>query len=216
MTMVDSDLLQGKNIKNLADSYLKEMRDSLCNIEIDDGFQRAAKEIAFSKQRKWGSVKIITTGMGKAGIAMKKFSSILCSLGFRSFYLHPGEASHGDIGMLDKEDVLFVASTSGKTREVIETIELSRNLGVSKVIGITSHADSPIRDLVDIIIDMGKIKEIGEIGFAPTSSIIVISAITDCLAVIASEICDLKKSEYAKYHRSGYLGSVARGDGEIK
>jgi arabinose-5-phosphate isomerase len=150
--------------------------------------------------------------MGKAGIAMRKFSSTLCSLGFSSCYLHPGEASHGDLGILEDDDVLFVASTSGKTREVLEIIELAKNIGVKKIVGITSHFDSPIRDKVEICLDMGEIKEAGELGLAPTTSILVMSAITDSIALVASERNGLTKEEYSKYHHGGYLGKVARGD----
>ena len=160
--------------------------------------------------------KIITTGIGKAGIAMRKFSSTLCSLGFPSCYLHPGEASHGDLGLITENDILFVASTSGKTREILEIIKLARHVNVSKIIGITSHIDSPIKAQADIVIDMGVIEEAGELGLAPTTSIIVMLAITDCIALIASEELGLTKEDYGRFHHGGYLGAVARGDGKVR
>ncbi len=158
--------------------------------------------------------KIITTGMGKAGIIMRKFSSTLCSLGIPSCYLHPGEASHGDLGIISKKDILFVASTSGKTREVLEIIELSKNIGVKVIIGITSHLDSPVRKKADLILDMGVIKEAGDC-LAPTTSTLVMLAITDCLSLLISASNGFTKEDYAKYHHSGYLGSVARKDSVI-
>lgn len=161
------------------------------------------------------SGKIVVTGMGKAGIAMMKFSSTLCSLGLSSCYLHPGNASHGDLGMLTKRDILFVASTSGKTREVIEVVELARNIGIKTIIGITSHKDSPIRNMVDCLIDMGEIKEAGNLGIAPTTSILVMSAITDAIALYASEAKGFTKEDYALYHHSGYCGALARNDSRI-
>ena len=106
-------------------------------IAVDDSFSQAVDKVIECKG------KIVTTGMGKAGIAMRKFSSTLCSLGFSSCYLHPGEASHGDLGIISEGDILFVASTSGKTREVMEIMMLSENIGTDCVIGITSHPDSP-------------------------------------------------------------------------
>lgn len=148
--------------------------------------------------------------MGKAGIAMQKFSSTLCSVGFPSAYLHPGEASHGDLGLLSKNDILFVASTSGKTREIMEIIDLARNVGVETMIGITSHKDSPIRDKVDILLDMGDITEAGHLGLAPTTSILVMLAITDAIALIASEEIGFTHESYGKYHHSGYLGDKAK------
>jgi arabinose-5-phosphate isomerase len=159
--------------------------------------------------------KIVTSGMGKAGYAMQKFSSILCSFGIPSCYLHPGTASHGDLGVLSKNDMLFVASTSGKTREVLETIDLARELGVKQIVGITSHPDSPIRKKADIIMDMGIIEEAGHLGLAPTTSILIMLALTDCVALIAAKDKNLTKQQYGKYHHSGYLGSQARSDNKI-
>jgi arabinose-5-phosphate isomerase len=154
--------------------------------------------------------KIVTTGMGKAGIAMRKFSSTLCSLTMPSCYLHPGEASHGDLGIITDKDLLFVASTSGKTREVIEIMDLAREVNVKKIIGITSHTDSTVRDKSDIVIDMGPIKEAGYLGLAPTTSILIMSAITDVLAVTWAEAKNITIEDYGKCHHGGYLGQIAR------
>jgi arabinose-5-phosphate isomerase len=192
-----------------AQKILSNFTNTLSKIQLDSNFSRTIDIMLGCKG------KIITTGMGKAGIAMRKFSSILCSVGFPSCYLHPGEASHGDLGILSEQDILFVASTSGKTREVLEIIKLARNIGIKMIIGITSHPDSPVRDQTDVVIDMGVIKEAGRLGLAPTTSIIVMLALTDCLALVASEERNLTKEQYGKYHHSGYLGALARSDGKI-
>jgi len=177
---------------------------TITNIEITPSFSAAIDVMLRCKG------KIITTGMGKAGIAMRKFSSTLCSVGFPSCYLHPGEASHGDLGVVSKEDILFVTSTSGKTREVMEIMGLARNVGVQTIIGITSHPDSPVREQTDIVIDMGIILEAGHLGLAPTNSILAILSLTDCLALVASEEKGFTKEDYGKYHHSGYLGQKAK------
>jgi len=195
-----------QNKINRVKTLLNDISKAISNIEVGAEFHFAINEILKCEG------KVVTTGMGKAGIAMRKFTSTLCSLGFPSVYLHPGEASHGDLGVLQEGDILFVASTSGKTREVLETIELARAIGTKCVIGITSHPDSPIRAKADYVLDMGEIEEAGELGLAPTTSILVTLAITDCLALVASEEKGLTKEEYAKYHHSGYLGQKARGD----
>ena len=157
--------------------------------------------------------KVITTGMGKAGIAMRKFSSTLCSLGIPSCYLHPGEASHGDAGIMTwGHDMLFVASTSGKTREVIETVDMAINLGISPIVGITSHTDSVIRQKANIVIDMGRIEEACSLGLAPTTSIVVMMVVTDAIALIVSEERGFSREDYGTFHHSGYLGSKARGE----
>ena len=190
--------------------------------DIMDNFRYAIEDIPFSPDLfkiidviKKCKGKIITTGMGKAGIVMQKFSSTLCSLGIPSCYLHPGEASHGDLGLISKNDILFVASTSGKTREVLEIIELARNIGTKKIIGITSHLDSPVRNKADLILDMGVVKEAGHLGLAPTTSILVMLALTDCLSLLIAKDKGLTKKQYAKYHHSGYLGAQARKDDQI-
>jgi len=197
------------NIRYEAYNLLDQFADSIKNIEIDSSFDSVVDIILNCEG------KIITTGMGKAGIAMKKFSSLLCSLSFPSAYLHPGESSHGDLGLLSKQDILFVASTSGKTREVLEIIELSKEIGPEYIVGITSHKDSPIRDKVDYIIDMGEIQEAGHLGLAPTTSILVMLALTDCLALCAAKEKGLSLEEYSLRHHSGYVGSVARKDDKI-
>lgn len=153
--------------------------------------------------------------MGKAGVAMQKFSSTLCSLGFPSCFLHPGEAVHGDMGLITQDDLLFVASTSGKTREILDLITLIKNNGVHKIIAITSHKDSPLREMVDVTLDMGDIKEAGTIGLAPTTSILVMLSITDTIAIMASEEKGFGLKDFGKLHHGGYLGAISRGDNII-
>lgn len=154
--------------------------------------------------------KIITSGVGKAAIAMKKFSSLLCSFGFPSAFLNPLDAQHGDLGILSENDVLFLSSNSGKTREVLELIDLSRAINIKTIIGLSSHLDSPLKSKVDVCIDMGKIEEEGHLKMAPTTSILVMLAITDALALIAAEEINLSLESYSKLHHSGYLGTLAR------
>jgi len=200
-----------ENIKTKAGFILDNFSRSILNIKIDDSFEKAIQAIYECEG------KIITTGMGKAGIAMRKFSSTLCSLGTSSCYLHPGEASHGDLGLIDTKDILFVASTSGKTREVLEVIDLSRNINSQPIIGLTSHPDSIIRSKANIVLDMGLIKEAGfsEINLAPTTSILIMQAITDMIALLVAELKCFSSNDFSKYHHSGYIGSIAREDGVI-
>ena len=101
--------------------------------------------------------KLLTTGMSKAGIIAHKFAVTLCSTGTPAVYLHPGEAAHGDLGVISQDDCLIALSTSGKTREVIEMLTLGQHIGLGSVIGITSHPDSQLREHCDIIVEMGTI-----------------------------------------------------------
>lgn len=188
---------------------MSEFSKALNDVQISHDFPNIINSIILCEG------KIITTGMGKAGIAMRKFASTLCSLGFPSCYLHPGEASHGDLGLISPTDILFVASTSGKTKEIISIMKMARKINVKKMIGITSHIDSFIRKEADYIVDMGVIKENGHLHIAPTTSILVMIALTDTIALLAAEAKGFTLNEYGRYHHSGYLGSLARQDDEI-
>jgi arabinose-5-phosphate isomerase len=192
-----------------AATIIQEFSGAFKNLIIPNSFADIVRVIRKCKG------KVVTTGMGKAGIAMTKFSSTLCSFGVSSCYLHPGDASHGDLGLLSDKDILFIASTSGKTREVIEIIDLARNIGVKCIIGITSHPDSLIRKKADMILDMGLITEAGHLRLAPTTSILVMLALTDCLALVVAKDKGLTKEQYGRYHHGGYLGQKARNDHKI-
>ena len=156
--------------------------------------------------------KVVATGMGKAGFVARKFAAILSSTATPAIFLHPAEAAHGDLGMLAKGDCIVAFSTSGKTREVLEFIELSRHMNVGGVIGITSHRDSGLRDLSDVIIDMGVIAEPCPLGMTPTASMAVMAAVGDALALVLMERKGVTREQYGLRHHGGYLGKQARID----
>lgn len=153
---------------------------------------------------------LITTGMGKAGHIAQKASSSFSSLGIPSFYIHPGESSHGDIGVIKDGDILMVFSTSGKTREVIETVDFAKKLNIGKIIAITSHPDSVIRQKSDITIDMGIINESGYLHIAPTTSIVIMLAIADMIATNAAEVNGFSMKDFYIRHHGGYLGEKSK------
>jgi arabinose-5-phosphate isomerase len=157
--------------------------------------------------------KIITTGMGKAGIIAHKMASTLCSTGTPASFLHPGEAAHGDLGLLAPGDVIIALSTSGKTREIIEMLELAHHFGIDKIIGITSHPDSVIRTLSNVVINMGEISEPCTLGLTPTASTAVMLALGDALALILMEKKKFDRTGYGLGHHGGYLGQKAREQG---
>jgi len=109
-----------------------------------------------------------------------------------------------------KDDCIVAFSTSGKTREVLETLELSRHLGLKTVIGIASHPDSHLRDLSDIVIDMGVVEEPCPIGLTPSASMAVMLAIGDALALVLMELKGFAKHDFGLRHHGGYLGRKAR------
>ena len=172
-------------------------------IEVDASFERA---IALFEECRG---KVVATGMGKAGYVAHKFAAVLCSTGTPAVFIHPGEAAHGDMGLIAPGDCIVAFSTSGKTREVLELIEFSRHLGSGKVIGITSHPETELRALSDVVLDMGEIVEPCPLGLTPTASM---AAIGDALALVLMERKGITKRDYGLRHHGGYLGARARLD----
>ena len=177
-------------------------------IELNDAFVHALDAMYTCEG------KIVCTGMGKAGLVARKLAVTMASTGTPSIYLHPGEAAHGDLGIIAHGDCIVAFSTSGKTREVIEALELSRHLGSGTIIGVTSHPDSELRRVSDIVLDMGEVKEPCPLGLTPSASTAVMYAISDALALTLMERKGINKHEYGLRHHGGYLGRMARTDNE--
>lgn len=179
---------------------------AIAAVAVDQTFAKAIDLLAAC------TGKVVATGMGKAGYIAHKFSATLCSTGTPAVFVHPGEAAHGDLGLIAGGDCIVAFSTSGKTREVLELIEFSRHLGSEKVIGVTSHPESELRPLCDVVLDMGEIVEPCPLGLTPTASIAVMSAIGDALALVLMEHKGITKRDYGLRHHGGYLGAKARLD----
>ena len=174
-------------------------------IHITDAFEDAVKKLLACKGR------VVTTGIGKAGFIAHKFAATLSSTGTPAFYIHPAEAGHGDMGMLDVGDCIVAFSTSGKSNEVIEMLEIAHHLGIDSIIGITSHVDSPIRELSEIILDMGSdIEEPCPLKITPSATIAVMLAISDAIALTLMELKNFTKEEYGMRHHKGYLGAITQ------
>jgi arabinose-5-phosphate isomerase len=156
--------------------------------------------------------KIITTGIGKAGHIARKFAATLCSTATPADFIHPAEAAHGDLGLVAQNDVLVAFSTSGKSREVLEILELARHLGVDTIIGVTSHPDSELRKYSDLVLDMGEIEEPCPLGLTPSASLAVMLAISDAIALALMESKGVTREDYGLRHHGGYLGRAARID----
>lgn len=177
---------------------------AILSVPVTGEFEQAVLALLNSKG------KILTTGMGKAGHIARKFASTLCSTGTPAVYVHPGEAAHGDLGLVSPDDSIVAFSTSGKTREVLELLELGRQLGLKTVISITSHPDSKLRLLSEIVIDMGVIQEPCPHGLTPSASIAVMLAISDALALVLMELKGFSRHDFGLRHHGGYLGHRAR------
>lgn len=181
---------------------------AIAAVRVTPDFERAVLALRDSHG------KVLTTGIGKAGHIARKFASTLCSTGTPAAYIHPGEAAHGDLGIVGPDDCIVAFSTSGKTREVIEMVQLGRHIGLRTVIAVTSHPESELRDLSDIVVDMGLVGEPCPLGLTPSASIAVMLAIGDALALVLMEIKGFTKHDFGLRHHGGYLGRKARADNE--
>jgi arabinose-5-phosphate isomerase len=193
------------NIKQKMSQVIEMEADAIRAIDVTDEFEDAVNTLLNCKGR------VVTTGIGKAGFIAHKFAATLSSTGTPAFYIHPAEAGHGDMGMLDEGDCIIAFSTSGKSIEVIEMLEIAHHLGIESIIGITSHTDSPLRDLSEIVLNMGPdIEEPCPLKITPSATIAVMLAISDAIALTLMELKNFTKEDYGMRHHKGYLGSITR------
>ena len=178
-------------------------------IPITGNFEKAIDIIHTHVHQKKG--KLVTSGMGKAGEIAHNIATTFSSTGTPSIFLHPSEAQHGDLGILQENDVLLTVSNSGKTRELIELIELKDNLYPSvPVIVITANPNSPLAQKADCYILTGAPAEVCPLGLTPTTSTTVFTVIGDALVVLMMKKIGFNAGDYAKRHHGGYLGAKSR------
>lgn len=192
------------DIKQRMQAVLRAEAEAINAIDVSRDFIAAVEVMVECKG------KILTTGIGKAGHIAKKFAATLCSTASPADFIHPAEAAHGDLGLVGPNDVMIAFSTSGKSREVIEILEMSRHLGVTTIIGVTSHPDSELRDYSDLVLDMGTIAEPCPLGLTPSASMAVMLAISHAIALALMEQKGVTREEWGLRHHGGYLGKAAR------
>lgn len=196
------------DVKQRIEEVLAGEARAISSVKVTAEFEKAVHAL-----RDCGG-KVVTVGMGKAGNIARKFASTLCSTGTPAVFVHPGESAHGDLGLIAPDDCVVAFSTSGKTLEIIEMLGLGRHLGMKTIIGITSHPDSELRGVSDIILDMGVIEEPCPLALTPSASIAVMLAISDALAIALMELKGITREDFGLRHHGGYLGRKARSDNE--
>jgi len=149
--------------------------------------------------------RVIVTGMGKSGHIANKIAATLASTGTPSFYVHPGEASHGDLGMFTKHDVVLALSNSGETSEVVSLLPVLKRLGCY-IIAMTGNKQSSLASNADIHLDAGVEEEACPLGLAPTASTTVSLVLGDALAVSLLEARGFTAEDFALSHPGGSLG----------
>lgn len=149
--------------------------------------------------------KIVMTGIGKSGHVARKIAATLSSLGTPSFYLHPAEAMHGDLGMVSSKDVVIAISYSGESEEVISILPNLKLIG-TKLISITGNINSTLSQYSDVPLILPAFNEACHLGLAPTSSTTATMALGDAIAVVASEINSFDSKQFGILHPAGTLG----------
>jgi arabinose-5-phosphate isomerase len=201
-------------MKNRIRQIFENEASAIRNIPVSDSYLEAIEIIHDHVHGKNG--KLVTAGMGKAGEIAHNIATTFSSTGTPAIFLHPSEAQHGDLGILQKDDVILAVSNSGKTREIIELVDLKNNLFPAvPVIVITSNPDSPLARKADCFIHTGAPAEVCPLGLTPTTSTTVFTVIGDALVVLMMEKIDFKAEDYARRHHGGYLGLKSR-EGSVK
>lgn len=202
-----------KMIINEIKAILKQEADAVLDIPVTHDYEDAINLIVHYVHEKNG--KLITSGMGKAGQIASNIATTFSSTGTPTFFLHPSEAQHGDLGIVRENDIMLLISNSGKTRELLELIDLTKGLVPDmKFIVITGNPDSALAKNATICLLTGAPKEVCALGLTPTTSTTVMTVIGDILVVNTMKRIHFTNKDYAKRHHGGYLGSKSRAQSE--
>jgi len=191
-------------MENLIDAAKKVLTIEALSIQelkdrINEDFIRAVEIIHNSKGR------VVITGIGKSGLVGRKIAATLASTGTPSFFMHPAEASHGDLGMVTEDDVVIAISNSGETEEILRLIPYLKYFNV-KIIALTGNPQSTLAKQADVVLDVSVKEEACPFGFIPTASTTVTMAMGDAIAVALIMRNGFKKEDFAVFHPGGSLG----------
>lgn len=165
---------------------------------LDDAFDRAVLAINACKGR------VVFSGMGKAGLIAKKIASTFSSIGIPSLYLHPAESIHGDLGIVQKDDLFFIISNSGETDEVIRILPWVKRMGLPSIV-VTGNVSSTIAGYGDIVLDI-RVEEACPYNIIPTSSTTAALALGDAIAVVLMKERNFTREDLALLHPGGSIG----------
>ncbi|MBR2508658.1 MAG: KpsF/GutQ family sugar-phosphate isomerase [Lentisphaeria bacterium] len=149
--------------------------------------------------------KLVLTGIGKSGYIGKKISATLASVGSTSIFMHPVEALHGDLGMLQKNDILIAISYSGETNELLTTLKPAKRLGI-EIIAITGYPESSLAKLSDLTVPMTVSREACPFNLAPTTTTTALLVLGDALAMTLLKLRGFSKEDYGRFHPGGAIG----------
>lgn len=201
------------DIKASMEQIVRAESQALLDIPYTENYDKAVELIIDHVHRRGG--KLVTAGMGKAGQIAMNIATTFSSTGTPAVNLHPSEAQHGDLGVLQPDDVMLLISNSGKTCEILELVTLTRNLYPQiPMIVITGNPDSELSRITDLTLPTGGAPEVCPLGLTPTTSTTVMTVIGDILVVNVMRLTGFSRAEYAKRHHGGYLGHKSRDEDE--
>jgi len=202
-------------MKDTIRKVIEHEAQAILNIPVKDDFVKAIEIIYRQVHEKKG--KLVASGMGKAGQIAANIATTFSSTGTPAVFLHPSDSQHGDLGVVQENDVLFFISNSGKTREIIELVELAKRLhqGLPLIL-ISSNPDCEMAKNADAFIYTGNPKEVCPLGLTPTTSTTIMTVIGDALVVSMMNKIGFTANDYAKRHHGGYLGDKSREKAKAK
>jgi len=189
------------NVNTIAQEVFTIESQAIANLgeELTDDFEKAVQDILNGKG------KLIISGMGKSGIIGKKIAATMASTGTPSFFLHPGEAYHGDLGMIEKNDMVLLISNSGETDEVLKLIPFLRSHG-NIIIAMSGKVDSTLAKNATYHLNIAVAQEACPLQLAPTSSTTATLVMGDALAVSLMKLRNFQDTDFAQFHPGGSLG----------
>ncbi len=188
---------------------IEQEAEAIKNIPVSSEFVQAVELIYHQVHKKRG--KLVASGMGKAGQIAQNIATTFSSTGTPSVFLHPSDSQHGDLGVLQENDILLLISNSGKTREILELVDLAENLhpGLPLIV-ISGNPESLLAKSADAFIFTGNPDEVCPLGLTPTTSTTVMTVIGDALVISLMKKIEFSSGDYAKRHHGGYLGDKSR------
>ena len=197
MTKHNSD----SSILSIAKESLTEQAKALVRMadELGEEFEKAVQLILQTRGR------VVVCGMGKSGLVGKKMTATFASTGTPSFFMHPAEAFHGDLGMLAREDLLILISYSGETDEILKLLPSVKHFG-NKIISLVGNVQSTMARHSDIVLNVQVEREVCPNNLAPTTSTLATMGMGDALAVALIKERDFQAEDFARYHPGGSLG----------
>ena len=205
-----SQISQGADSTNLLESALRTLKTEADGLEALSGALKDGLGTAFVAAvdlLRATRGRVIVTGMGKSGHIGRKIAATLASTGTPAYFVHPGEASHGDLGMISRDDAIIALSWSGETMELRDLIEYAKRFKVA-LVAVTSGADSTLAKAADVLLLMPQVNEACPLGLAPTTSALIQLALGDAIAVALFESRGFTAFDFKALHPGGKLGAT--------